>query len=145
MHYNNYTNNKIKTDYGPAPFVIDINKATLENNTYRTALWTGKNLQLTLMSINPGEDIGIEVHPVNDQFLRIEKGTGVVQFGNSRDNLYYQQNVYDDYAIIVPQGTWHNVINTGAEPMKIYSIYAPPHHPYGTVHPTKAIAEAQGD
>jgi len=143
--YRNFTNNKIKTDYGPAPFVIDINKATLANNTYRTALWTGKNLQLTLMSINPCEDIGLEVHPNNDQFLRIEKGIGVVQFGNSRDNLCYQQNIYDDYAIFVPAGTWHNVINTGNEPMKIYSIYAPPHHPVGTVHQTKAIAEAQGD
>jgi len=138
-------NQKPPTDYGPLPFVIDINKATLANDTYRTALWTGKKLQLTLMSINPGEDIGLEVHPDNDQFLRIEKGTGVVQMGNSRDNLYFHQNVYDDYAIFVPAGTWHNVTNLGKEAMKIYTIYAPPHHPHGTVHQTKAIAEAQGD
>jgi len=131
----------IRSDYGPAPFVIDINKATLANDTYRTALWTGKNLQLTLMSINPNDDIGIEIHPDNDQFLRIEKGIGVVQMGPSKDNLCYQTNVYDDYAIFIPAGTWHNIINTGREPMKIYSIYAPPHHPWGTVHATKAIAE----
>lgn len=136
---------QIKTDYGPNPFVIDINKATLANDTYRTALWTGRNLQLTLMNIKPGEDIGLEVHPTNDQFLRIEKGTGVVQMGNTRDNLNYQQNLYDDYAIFVPAGTWHNVINTGKEPMYIYAIYAPPHHPHGTVHQTKAIAQARGD
>jgi len=138
-------NNKIRTDYGPGPFVIDINKATLANDTYRTALWTGPHLQLTLMSIKPSEDIGLEVHPDNDQFLRIEKGTGVVQMGPTRDRLFYQQNVYDDYAVFVPAGTWHNIINTGKEPMKIYSIYAPPHHPYGTVHQTKAIAEQEGD
>ena len=135
---NRPTATPIKTDYGPNPFVIDINKATLANDTYRTALWTGRNLQLTLMNIKPGEDIGLEVHPSNDQFLRIEKGTGVVQMGPTRDNLPFQQNVYDDYAIFVPAGTWHNVTNTGKEPMKIYSIYAPPHHPWGTVEKTKS-------
>jgi len=137
--------NKYRTDYGPMPFVIDINKATLANDTYRTALWTGKNLQLTLMSINPNEDIGLEVHPDTDQFLRIEEGQGIVQMGNSRNNLCYQQNVYGDYAVIVPAGTWHNIINTGKTPMKIYSVYAPPHHPFGTVHQTKAVAESLGD
>jgi len=133
---------QILTDYGPMPFAIDINKATLANDTYRTALWTGKNLQLTLMSIDPFDDIGLEVHPDNDQFLRIEKGQGIFQFGTTQHNLQYQQNVYDDYAIFVPAGTWHNIINTGNTPMKIYSVYAPPHHPHGTVHQTKAIAEA---
>jgi len=137
--------NQIKTDYGPNPFVIDISKATIANDTYRTVLWTGRKLQVALMSINPGDDIGLEVHPDNDQFLRIEKGIGVVQMGNSRDNLYFQQNVYDDYAVLVPAGTWHNITNTGKEPMKIYTIYAPPHHPYGTVHQTKAIAQESGD
>ncbi|MCL2540446.1 MAG: cupin domain-containing protein [Firmicutes bacterium] len=145
-HYGVYIQqSKPRTDYGPNPFVIDINKATLANDTYRTALWTGKHLQLTLMSVNPNEDIGLEVHPDTDQFLRIEKGIGVVQMGSSRDNLSFQQNVYDDCAILVPAGTWHNVTNTGREPMKIYSIYAPPHHPWGTIHQTKAIAEASGD
>ena len=137
--------NGIVTDYGPGPFVIDINKAAIANDTYRTALWTGKNLQLTVMSVNPGEDLGLEVHPSNDQFLRIEKGIGVVQMGNAQHNLTFQQNVYDDYAIFVPAGTWHNVTNTGTEPMKIYTVYAPPHHPWGTVHQTKAIAEKMGD
>ena len=138
-------NNKPRTDYGPMPFVVDINKATLANDTYRTALWTGKKLQLTLMCLNPGEDIGLEVHPDNDQFLRIEKGTGVVQMGNSRENLYFQQNAYDDYAIFVPAGTWHNITNIGKDTMKLYTIYAPPHHPWGTIHQTKAIAEKMGD
>ena len=130
------------TDYGPTPFAVDIKKSTLNNNTFRTALWTGNHLQLTLMEIPVGEDIGLEVHPDDDQFLRIESGHGVLQMGDRKDHLYMQQPVFDDYAIFVPAGTWHNVTNTGNEPLKLYSIYAPPHHPRGTVHQTKAIAES---
>lgn len=132
----------IRTDYGPNPFVIDINKATLNNNTYRTALWTGRHLQLTLMSIIPGGDIGLEMHPNVDQFLRIEEGNGVTMMGNARENLYFQQPVFNDSAIFIPAGTWHNVVNTGKTPLKLYSIYAPPNHPWGTIHQTKSIAEA---
>ncbi|WP_245154038.1 cupin domain-containing protein [Jeotgalibacillus proteolyticus] len=130
------------TDYGPQPFVININAATKQNNTFRTALWTGKHLQVTLMSINPGEDIGLEIHPEVDQFLRIEQGRGMVQMGSDPNNLSYQRHVFDDSAIMIPAGTWHNVTNTGNIPLKLYSIYAPPNHPFGTVHPTKADAEA---
>ena len=133
--------NYYATDFGPNPFVADITKATLNNDTYRTALWTGKHLQLTVMSVPVGGDIGLEVHPDVDQFLRIEEGQGLTQMGNSRDNLYLQQPVFDDFAIFIPAGTWHNVINTGNKPLKLYSIYAPPHHPHGTIHQTKAIAE----
>ena len=97
------------------------------------------------MTINPHDDIGLEVHPDNDQFIRVEQGTGVAQMGPSRNNLSFQQNVYDDYAVFVPAGTWHNITNTGNTPMKVYTIYAPPHHPWGTIHQTKAIAEKMGD
>ncbi|MDR1700938.1 MAG: cupin domain-containing protein [Lachnoclostridium sp.] len=131
------------TDYGPDPFVVDITKSTLHNETYRTALWTGKYLQLTLMSIPVGEDVGLEIHPDNDQFFRVEDGQGLVQMGDREDNLYYQQPAYDDNAIFIPAGTWHNITNTGKKPLKLYSIYAPPHHPYGTIQQTKAIAEAE--
>lgn len=134
---------KIKLkDYGPEPFVVNINAAAKQNNTYRTALWTGKHLQVTLMSINVGEDIGLEIHPNVDQFLRIEQGQGIVQMGRSKDNLNFERKVYDDSAIMIPAGTWHNVINTGNIPLKLYSIYAPPQHPHGTVHVTKADAMA---
>ncbi|MDG4657289.1 cupin domain-containing protein [Ectobacillus antri] len=129
-------------DYGPQPFVVDINAATKQNNTYRTALWTGKNLQVTLMSLNVGEDIGLEIHPKLDQFLRVEQGQGVVQMGKTKEKVDLQAMVSDDYAMMIPAGTWHNVINTGNIPMKLYSIYAPPQHPYGTVHVTKADAMA---
>ncbi len=128
-------------DYGPEPFVVNIDEITKRNNTFRTALWTGKHLQLTLMSINVGEDIGLEVHPNLDQFIRIEEGQGLVKMGNRKDKLDFQEEVYDDYAIIIPAGKWHNLINTGNKPLKLYSIYAPPQHPYGTVHKTKADAE----
>lgn len=135
-------NYSVKKDYGDNPFVVDIAKATLNNNTFRTALWTGKHLQLTLMSIPAGEDIGREMHPNVDQFLRIEGGQGVVQMGDKKDHLYFRQPIFDDSAIFIPAGTWHNVINTGNKPLKLYSIYSPPNHPWGTVHQTKEIAEA---
>jgi mannose-6-phosphate isomerase-like protein (cupin superfamily) len=129
-------------DYGPNPFVVNINEATKQNNTYRTALWTGTHLQVTVMSLNAGEDIGLEMHPDVDQFLRIEQGQGIVQMGKTKDNLTFQRNVLDDSAIMIPAGTWHNLTNTGNIPLKLYSIYAPPNHPFGTVHVTKADAEA---
>ncbi|ASF39014.1 cupin [Halobacillus halophilus] len=129
-------------DYGPNPFVFDINKATKQNKTFRTALWTGDHLQLTLMSIQPGEDIGLESHPNLDQFLRVEQGQGFVQMGKQKNNLNFTRNVMDDYAIIIPAGMWHNLTNTGNTPLKLYSIYAPPNHPFGTVHATKAEAIA---
>ncbi|MBV4430943.1 MAG: cupin domain-containing protein [Clostridium tyrobutyricum] len=132
-------------DYGPQPFVVDIDKATKQNNNFRTALWTGSHLQLTLMSINPGDDIGLEMHPNVDQFIRVEEGKGIVRMGNSRNNLDFEEKVEDDFAIIIPAGKWHNVINTGNKPLKVYSIYAPPNHPHSTVHVTKEDAEAAED
>ncbi|MCA1040102.1 cupin domain-containing protein [Bacillus infantis] len=129
-------------DYGPNPFVVNINEATKQNKAFRTALWTGKHLQLTLMSLKPGEDIGLERHNNLDQFLRVEKGQGVVQMGKKKNNLDFRRNIYDDSAIFIPAGTWHNLTNTGNTSLKLYSIYAPPNHPFGTIHQTKAAAEA---
>ncbi len=99
-------------DYGSNPFVVNIEEATKQNSTFRTALWTGEHLQVTLMSIPVGEDIGLEVHPDNDQFLRIEEGQGVVQMGDTQNNLSFQRNVQDDDSIMVPAGKWHNLTNT---------------------------------
>lgn len=132
-------------DYGPNPFVININNATLQNDNYRTALWTGDYLQLTLMSLEVGEDIGLEMHPDVDQFIRIEQGQGVVQMGDREDRFNFEEQVYDDIIFIIPAGKWHNLTNTGNTPLKLYSIYAPPEHPHGTVHTTKAEAEAEHD
>ena len=129
------------TDHGPNPYVVDIEKATLQNENFRTALWTGTHLQATLMKIEPGEDVGLESHPHVDQFLRIEEGQALVMMGDSANNLNFRQPAFNNFAIFVPAGTWHNIINVGRGPLKLYSIYAPPNHPKGTVHRTKAIAE----
>lgn len=129
-------------DHGNAPYVVDIEKATVENTTFRTAIWTGSNLQATVMTIQPGDDIGLEVHDDHDQFLRIEEGVGFVQMGKAEDNLDFEENVEDDFAVFVPAGVWHNITNTGDSPLRLYSIYAPGEHPHGTVHETKAESDA---
>lgn len=126
-------------DHGNQPFITNIEAATKENGNYRTALWTGTNLQLTLMSLASGEDIGLEVHADHDQFLRIEAGKAVVHMGPDEANLE-ELDAEEDDAIFVPAGTWHNVTNEGDEPLKLYSIYAPPEHPHGTVQATKQDA-----
>jgi mannose-6-phosphate isomerase-like protein (cupin superfamily) len=135
-------NAKNKNNSINSPVVFNIETATKNNNAFRMTIWTGEHMQLTLMSIGVGEDIGLEVHPENDQFVRIEQGQGIVRFGDTRDNLNMQQQVSEDFAFIIPAGKWHNLINTGNVPLKLYSIYAPPHHPAGTVHTTKAQAES---
>lgn len=124
-------------DHGPDPYVVNINKATKQNTNFRTTLWTGNYLQLTLMSINPREDIGLEIHYDVDQFIRIEEGQGYVVMGDCPDYMYFRKKVYDDSVILIPAGKWHNIINIGCTPLKLYSIYAPPEHPHGTIHRTK--------
>ena len=123
-------------------WVGDIERLTLENDTFRTVLFTGAHAQLTVMRLRSGEDIGKEVHPDRDQFIRIEEGQARVEFGRDEDGVDESHDVSDDWAIVVPAGTWHNVINTGPGELKLYSLYAPPEHPDGTVHRTKADAAA---
>ena len=127
-------------DPGPEPFVVDIEEATRANENYRTTLWTGSHLQMTVMNIAPGHDIGLEVHDHGDQFLRVEAGRARVQMGPTEDDLSFDREVGDDWVILVPAGSWHNVTNVGDEPLKIYALYAPPQHPHGAVHATKADA-----
>lgn len=127
-------------DVGPQPFITNITELTKKNDNFRTTLWTGTHLQVTLMSLNVGEDIGIEMHPDLDQFIRIEQGDACVMMGRFKDRLDIQQNICADYAFIVPAGTWHNLMNTGCIPLKLYSIYAPPQHPHGAIHVTKCDA-----
>lgn len=129
------------TDPGPHPNAFNIEKATVDNDTYRTVAWTGRYLQVTLMSIPVGESIGLEVHPETDQFLRLESGRGRCVMGHAEDDLDFQQDVEDDWAIQVPAGVWHNVINTGDEPMRLYAVYAPVHHAQGIVQQTAEDAE----
>ncbi len=125
-------------DHGPHPYVVNIEEATLANNNFRTALWTGDKMQLTLMTIPVGGDVGLEVHNDTDQFLRLEQGRGRVQMGPSKDEFTFDEELTDDWVILVPKGMWHNVTNIGDDPMKMYSLYAPPHHGHGTIHETQA-------
>ena len=117
-------------------WIDDVERATLENEAFRTVLFTGEHLQLTVMRLAPGEDIGSEVHEDHDQFIRIEQGQARVELGNET------HDVEDDWAVLVPAGVRHNVVNTGSADLKLYSLYTPPEHPDGTVHRTKADAEA---
>lgn len=123
-------------------WVGDIERETLDNETFRTVVFTGEHTQLTVMRLAPGEDIGWEAHQDRDQFLRLEQGRGRAEFGRSEDEVEERHDVEDDWAVIVPAGVWHNIVNTGDEQLKLYSLYSPPEHPDGTVHRTKAEAEA---
>jgi mannose-6-phosphate isomerase-like protein (cupin superfamily) len=123
-------------------WVGNIERETVDNETFRTVLFTGEHLQLTVMSIAPGEDIGREKHDDVDQFLRVEQGTGRLELSRTEGEVEETHDVEDDWAMIVPAGLWHNVVNTGEGELKLYSLYSPPEHPDGTVHRTKAEAEA---
>lgn len=114
-------------------FVVNIEAETRANNNFRKVLYTARHMQLVLMSLLPGEEIGEEVHGL-DQFLRVDEGQGKVVLGG------VEHEVADGWAVVVPQGVKHNVINTGAEPLKIYTLYGPPDHKDGEVQATKADA-----
>ena len=122
-------------------WVGNIENKTVENATFRTVVFTGERTQLTVMRLAPGEDIGREVHEDHDQFLRIEQGQARVELGKAAESIDESHEVDDDWAVIVPAGVWHNVVNTGVGDLKLYSLYSPPEHPDGTVHATKAEAE----
>jgi len=114
-------------------YVTNIEKTTTENTDYRRVLYTAKNTQLVVMNIQPGDEIGNEVHEL-DQFIRVEEGRGKAILNNG-ENEY---ELEDDFAIIIPAGSWHNIINTGDRELKLYTLYSPPEHKDGTVHKTKA-------
>ncbi len=116
----------------------DIEALTLENTNFRTVVYTGRHTQLTLMSLQPGEDIGWERHGNLDQFLRLEQGTARLDLGANENAVDESHDIGPDWALIVPAGTWHNVVNTGQDAVKLYSLYSPPEHADGTIHLTKA-------
>lgn len=132
-------------DIGPAPQSFDIERATIANPNYRSAVWSGRYLQVTLMAIPVGGDIGLEAHPETDQFLRLEAGQGRVRMGPSADHLTFDGTVSDGWCVLVPAGIWHNIANTGTVPMQLYTIYAPAHHQPGKVQATQANAAADSD
>lgn len=132
-------------DIGPRPQSFDLETATVQNTDYRSVAWSGAYLQVTLMSIPVGGDIGLEVHSATDQFIRLDAGRGRVQMGPAEDELTFDREVSDGWCVLVPAGSWHNITNIGDEPMQVYTVYAPQHHQPGKVHETKAIADADTD
>lgn len=124
-------------DIGPKPQSFDLEAETVANTNYRTVVWSGKYLQVTIMSIPVGEDIGLEAHPETDQFIRLDGGRGRARMGPSEDELTFDQEVSDGWCVLVPAGSWHNITNIGDEPMQVYTIYAPQHHAPGKIHVTK--------
>ena len=118
------------------PYFGHIEADTLANDNFRKVVFTGEHSQLVLMSLKPGEEIGLEVHPHVDQFFRFEQGEGKVIVDTE------EFAVVDGYSVVVPAGSQHNVINTGAGDLKLYTLYSPANHPDGTIHKTKAEAEA---
>lgn len=131
----------MSNDKGPNPYVVNIERATLDNEAFRDTLWTGPNLQLTVMTIPVGGEIGAEIHDDHDQFLRLEEGELRAKIGPSEDNLEVDDVIGVDWAAFVPAGTWHNFVNESDAPAKLYSIYAPAEHEPGTRHETKADAD----
>ena len=120
-----------------AGYLTNIEKATLDNSKFRRVLFTGPHTQLVVMSLKPGEEIGLETHDDVDQFIRVEVGHGTALLDGKEHILE------DGSAVVIPAGTKHNVINNSrTEPLKLYTIYSPPEHPDGTVHETKADADA---
>lgn len=129
-------------DKGKSPAVFNLEELVIGNAAYRQTIWTGNNMQVTVMSIPVGGEIGLEAHHDVEQFLRVDKGQGKVYMGQKSDELTFVQDIEDGYSVHVPAEMYHNIVNTGTEPLQLYSIYAGPEHPFGTVHMTKAEADA---
>ena len=128
-------------DYGPNPYVTNVGRMAMYNPNFRTALWTGDQMQMTLMSIPVRGEIGWEVHKDTEQMLRVEQGMGAVMMGNCEEHPDMKQRISMGDTVFVPAGTGHNIVNIGGIPLRLSSVYAPPHHPQGTVQRTKKEAE----
>lgn len=133
-------------DKGETPWVFDIEAATLANESYRSVNWTGKNLQFVFMSLKPGETIDLEMHSEIDQFIRIEGGEALVEMGKTVEELTFREEVEDDWAILIPAGYWHRVENIGSGDLKLYTLYGPAEHAFGTIQRTyEEAVEAHDD
>ena len=130
-------NNEANKDLGDNPVVLNIHKEICCNTNFRTTLWTGKHLQVTAMCIPIGGEVGLEIHEDVDQFLKIESGCAYVYMGKTKRDVKFLGIANQNSTIIIPAKTWHNIINAQNMPLKLYSIYAPAEHPFGTIHETK--------
>ena len=132
-----------KKERGAEPMVTNIMRAAQQNQNFRAEVWTGCHLQMTLMCIPVCGEIGAEMHPDTDQVIRVEDGQAFVQLGECREAMDTQCRLCVGDALLIPGGTWHNVSNGGRCPLKLSSFYAPPKHPRGTIHRTRADAERE--
>ena len=140
MNYYNLSKPMEKSD---SPYVENIAKMVSQNNNFRTTVWTGCHSQMTLMCIPGCDEIGLEVHPHSDQIIRIEQGRACVKMGECKERLHFCQKLCVGEVVFIPAGIWHNIINMEDAPLKLSVIYAPPNHPRGTIHRTKADAEKE--
>ena len=138
-------NSKNDKDFGGSAGIINIHNEVACNTNFRTAIWTGEYLQVTVMSIPVGGEIGLEMHEDLEQFIKVESGCAVVYMGETKQTVKPIGKVDKNYAILIPAGTWHNVINACSCPLKVYSVYAPPQHPFGTVHERKLDSDLAED
>lgn len=128
-------------DRGNSPTVADMDLITAQNQNFRTAFWTGKHLQVTLMSIPVGGEIGLELHEETDQFIRITEGCATIMFGLNENSVRAVRRATAGQGIFIPAGIWHNLKNAGNRALKLYSVYAPPHHPAGLTQETASDAK----
>ena len=139
----NYSYSKDFDDYGAEPYAANIGQLAMNNTNFRTAIWTGCHMQMTIMCIPPCGEIGLELHEDTDQFVRVEQGRAVVIMGECKRFMDFEQKIIRGDGVFIPAGTWHNIINIDRSPLKLSSIYSPPKHPKGTVHRTKADADRE--
>ena len=132
-----------QTDKGPDPYVANIEQMAVRNPNFRTAIWTGCHMQMTIMSIPPCGEIGQEIHQDTDQLIRVEQGKAEVMIGKCEEKKDFHKFMCKGDAVFIPAGSWHNIINVGRIPLMLSSVYALPHHPRGTVHRTKEEAERE--
>lgn len=136
LYYNSdgvYYEVESSSDFGGKPFIVDMHKASIHNEHFRSTFWTGKKMQLSLMNIQPGLDLGLGMNPVEEDFFLVESGHGVIHLGEHSDVLPINQPIYPDSAIFVPAGTWRNIINTGTEPLKLYNMSSAPYYECSSV------------
>lgn len=143
MQRNSIDYEKYIKDYGPEQIIIPIDKLSRINTNYRASIWTGEHMQATLMRINPNDDVGVEIHENLEQLLFITSGVAEVYYGKTEKQLSFEGYAEVGDMITVPAGTWHNIKNASQSPLKMYSVYAPVKHAYGTIQKTKS--DAVGD
>ena len=127
------------------PTLLNLRSEVATNQNFRKEIWTGEYLQVTVMTIPVGGEIGLEMHDDLDQFIRVESGCAAVYMGKTKQDVKLVGQINSNYALVIPAGTWHNVINSCSCPLKVYSVYAPPQHPFGTIHKTKLDSDLSED